>query len=325
MPQGKGDLTRIFFATDVHGSEITFRKFTNAAKFYGANVLVLGGDVTGKTVLPIARQPDGTYNCSFLNQQHKANNEQELKDLIKKLENSGAYWAIMTKQESDDLKSDGRKLDELFRKLMRERLVRWVQLAEERLKETNTICYITGGNDDSQEVIDAIKDTERVKNPDGKGVHISQLHEMASLGWGNFTPWRTPRECSEEELADKIEKMIANIEDMNNAVFNFHVPPVDSILDSAPKLDESVYPPKPITAGGQLVYFCAGSKSVRGAIEKYQPLLGLHGHIHESRASAVLGRTLCLNPGSEYGEGILRGVLVEMSDKKVVKYQFTSG
>jgi Icc-related predicted phosphoesterase len=321
----KEDATRIFFATDVHGSEITFRKFTNAAKFYRANVLVLGGDVTGKTVVPIAKQADGTYNSSFLNQQQRSKNDQELKDLIKKIENSGSYWSVMEQQEAEALKANPEKVDELFRSLMRERLVRWVQLAEERLKGTNTVCYMTGGNDDSQEVIDELKETEHVKNPDGKSIQITGLHEMASLGWSNITPWDTPRECNEDELNERIEKMIGSIHDMSNAVFNFHVPPIDSVLDDAPKLDQSVYPPKPITAGGQIVYFGAGSKSVRSAIEKYQPLLGLHGHIHESRGTAFLGRTLCINPGSDYGEGVLRGVVVELSDKKVIQYQLTSG
>jgi len=325
MPKAKEDVSRIFFATDVHGSEITFRKFTNAAKFYRANVLVLGGDVTGKSVVPIARQKDGTYTSLFLNQQHSAKNEQELKDLTKKIENSGSYWSIIEYHEVESLKSNPEKVDELFKRLMRERLARWVQLAEERLKGTNTICYITGGNDDSQEIIDTIKDTECVKNPDGKTIRITRLHEMASLGWSNPTPWRTPRECSEDELNEKIQRMMGQIEDMSNAVFNFHVPPIDSVLDSAPKLDESTYPPKPITSGGQIVYFGAGSKPVREAIEKHQPLLGLHGHIHESRGTTLLGKTLCLNPGSDYSEGILRGAVIELSDKKMIQYQLTSG
>jgi Icc-related predicted phosphoesterase len=288
-------------------------------------VLVLGGDVTGKTVVPIARQADGTYNSSFLEQQHKAKNEEELKDLIKKIENSGSYWRIMEQRDADELKGSPEKVDELFRALMKERLMRWVQLTEERLKETKTICYMTGGNDDSQEVIDTLQETDHVKNPDGKSIQITDGHEMASLGWSNLTPWATPRECGEDELNDKIERMVSGIQDMSNAVFNFHTPPIDSILDSAPKLDQSVYPPKPITAGGQMVYFGAGSKSVRAAVEKYQPLLGLHGHIHESRGTTFLGRTLCINPGSDYTEGILRGVVVELSDKRVVQHQLTSG
>ena len=46
----------------------------------------------------------------------------------------------------------------------------------------------------------------------------------------------------------------------------------------------------------------AGSTAVRASIEKHQPLVGLHGHIHESKGFVTLGRTLCLNPGSEYGK-----------------------
>ncbi len=68
-----------------------------------------------------------------------------------------------------------------------------------------------------------------------------------------------------------------------------------------------------------------GAVAVRNAIEKYKPLLGLHGHIHESKASEHLGRTLILNPGSEYGEGILRGVLVDLDDKKIQSHLFVQG
>jgi Icc-related predicted phosphoesterase len=91
------------------------------------------------------------------------------------------------------------------------------------------------------------------------------------------------------------------------------------------KLDASTDPPSPILEGGQPVVFGAGSHSVRAAIEKQQPLLGLHGHLHESRGAFRIGRTLCLNPGSEYGEGILRGVIVTLTPEKVLSYQFVSG
>ena len=43
---------RIFFATDVHGSERCFRKFLAAATVYEAEVLLLGGDVAGKGLVP---------------------------------------------------------------------------------------------------------------------------------------------------------------------------------------------------------------------------------------------------------------------------------
>jgi hypothetical protein len=187
------------------------------------------------------------------------------------------------------------------------------------------MCYVTGGNDDIQEVIDMITAAEHVKNPDGKVIFIDEVHEMASLGWSNPTPWKTPRECSEEELVGRIESLVNNAKDIGNTIFNFHVPPFNSELDTCLKLDESVYPPKPILIGGQPVSFAAGSKAVRDAIEKHQPLLGLHGHIHEPRAATKIGRTLCINPGSEYEEAVLRGVIVNLRDKKVLSHQFVSG
>src|SRR6266568_2674048 len=63
--------TTIFFATDIHGSERCFIKFINAAKFYQADVLILGGDITGKAMVPIVRQANGAsirYRATFLGQ-----------------------------------------------------------------------------------------------------------------------------------------------------------------------------------------------------------------------------------------------------------------
>ena len=108
-------------------------------------------------------------------------------------------------------------------------------------------------------------------------------------------------------------------------IFNMHVPPVDSTLDTCPRLDTSTDPPTMITSGGEPVMFGAGSQAVRAAIEKYQPLLSLHGHIHESRGVIQIRRTTAINPGSEYGEGILRGTIVNLQDGKVKSTQMTSG
>jgi len=315
-------VTKILFATDVHGSEPTFKKFINAGKIYGVDALILGGDITGKMVVPIIEQPDGIYKSYFLGQEQKAKNKDELSYLEKRILTTGFYPLHVTQKEYEELEADESKRKKIFDELMLERLKNWIKLAEERLKGTNIVCYITGGNDDEQEVVELIKDSEHVKNPDGKIVYINDIHEMASLGWGNPTPWNTPRECSEEELKRKIEEMVSKIKDMENAIFNFHIPPKDSELDTAPKLDTSVYPPKPVFEGGQIVFYGAGSEAVREAIEKYQPLLGLHGHIHESKGARKIGRTLCINPGSEYITGTLSAVLVNLDEKGVKGYRF---
>ena len=155
MPTKK-PYTRVFYATDVHGSEACFKKFLNAPKFYKADVLVLGGDVTGKMIVAIVKQPDGAFRCDFVGQQLEAKTEVEAQQIEAKIRDSGYYPYYTTPTEAEDLYKDSERLDKLFRDIMRKNLLRWVDLAEERLKQTNTICYITGGNDDHQEVIDCV-------------------------------------------------------------------------------------------------------------------------------------------------------------------------
>jgi len=321
----KKNMTRIFFVTDIHGSDICFRKFLNCAKIYKADVIILGGDVTGKLIVPVISRPNGVYTSTFLGQDFELRSEEEVKTIIKKIRDSGYYPSVVSSDQYEELKKDGKKVHEMFITLMKETLAEWVSLAEQRLNGTDTLCFITGGNDDYQEVVDSITETEHVKNPEDKIVQIGESHKMVSLGWGNITPWKCPRDISEEELEQKIEGRVMRVNEMENCIFNFHVPPINSTIDSAPKLDSSVYPPKPIIQGGQPVMFGAGSVAVRGAIEKYQPLLGLQGHIHESRGMFTIGNTSCFNPGSEYSEGILRGLIVSLKDKKVIDHQFTSG
>ena len=314
--------TRVFFATDVHGSERCFRKFLSAVKVYKADVLVLGGDITGKFVIPIRELSNGTYRATYLGKDHVATTSEELTRLKELIADSGYYYNMVSDSSGDLSKEE---VDKVFLKAMKETLARWVDYAEKILHDTDTVCYVTGGNDDFQEVVDGIPETEHVKNPDNRIVKIDSMHEMASLGWSNVTPWRCPRECSEEELNSNIEKILASVSDPSNCVFNFHCPPIDSGLDTCVKLDDSVTPPKPMMDGGGLVFFGAGSTSIRAAIEKYQPMLGLHGHIHESKNVARIGKTLCINPGSEYGEGIMRGVLANIDEKGCKSYQFVSG
>ncbi len=272
--KSKEKKTRIFFATDVHGSEPTFKKFVNAGKVYEANVLVLGGDITGKMITPIVKQPDGTYVSHFLQQKQVVKTDEELKDLEKRILTTGAYTKLMETNEYESVSADEKKLDELFRQLMRERILKWIDLANERLKDTNIICYITGGNDDAQDIVDLIKDTDHVKNPDNKVVYIDDVHEMASLGWGNPTPWKTPRECSDEEIGGKVDKLVSEIKDVKNAVFNFHIPPKDSELDDAPQLDTSVYPPQPIFKAGQILTYGAGANPLGMPLRSISPYWG---------------------------------------------------
>jgi Icc-related predicted phosphoesterase len=322
----KKKFTKIFYATDVHGSELCFRKFISASKYYGADVLILGGDITGKMIIPIIQNADGSYRCNFAGKDFVTRTKEETQQVETKIRDSGYYAYYSTPEEATALQNDKPRLDRLFMDIMRDTLLRWADMAEEKLRDTGTICYITGGNDDHQETLDAVKDLDHVKNPDNKVVYIDETHEMASLGWGNPTPWNCPRDCSsEEELGGLVDKLVSRVQDVSNCVFNFHVPPKDCGLDAAPLLDTSVYPPKPVIKGGNQVITGVGSSSIRAVVEKLQPLVVLSGHVHESRGTARVGKTLVINPGSEYPEGVLRGAIVNIGERKVVSYQLTSG
>jgi uncharacterized protein len=319
--------TRLFFATDLHGSERTYRKFINAGKFYDVDILVMGGDITGKLLIPIIKEKHDHYRATVQGRVEGLSTQTELENLIARLGTLGFYYQVMDEDEFRALSADENAVNELFHLLARQRLSNWVDIAEERLAQTGKKCYVTGGNDDDPEVLIAIKrdDTRSLFACENQAVQVDDDHTMVSVGYSTPTPWKTPREIPDEQLGEMIEKMVGSISDLSHTIFNFHDPPIDSTLDTCPLLDWSKDPPEPVIQGGQTVMHGAGSKSVRKAIEKYQPMLGLHGHIHESQSVAKIGRTTCINPGSEYGEGILRGCIVTFIDGKVDGYQMTSG
>lgn len=316
-------ITRIFFTSDVHGSEICFLKFVNAAKAYRADVLILGGDITGKMIVPIVEQPDGTFAASFLGSTQIMKTREEREALEKNIRYSGYYPYRATQSEVEDLQADKKKLDDLFSGVMADGIRRWISLAEERLRGTNVKCYISPGNDDRFNIDDVLKSSSIVLDPEDEVVWLDDHHEMITSGWTNITPWNSPRETTEEKLSEIFGKMISKVTRMDSCIFNLHCPPYNTPLDEAPELDKTLKPV--VSSGGEVSMIHVGSTQVRQLIEKHKPLLGLHGHIHEARGYWKIGRTLCINPGSEYGEGILRGALLNIDEKGVKSHLLTGG
>jgi len=321
MPLFGNKTTRVFFTTDVHGSTVVFKKFINAGKFYEAQVLILGGDMIGKIIVPIVHQGGGHYSANYLGKLYDVSEGEELNNLEANLENSGLYPVRLTPDEVQAYKDDRSLVEKHFAEVAKERLSRWLDIAEERLRGTGIRCYVQPGNDDPYEVDGAFRSSEIIQNVDGRLIQLDDNHEMINVGAANQTPWNCPRDKTEEELEQMIEKVAGQLKDPSQAVFNLHVPPFNTNLDIAPELDENLTPR--LSLGGGLKMISVGSKAVRKAIEKYQPLLSLHGHIHESRSAQKIGKTLCINPGSEYGEGVLRGVVLEFSRKGLDTYTFT--
>lgn len=324
---GKRKFTRTFFATDVHGSEAAFRKMLNAAEAYDTEILILGGDVTGKFLIPVINAPDGTKRATLHGQKREIKSQQDMDEFIQSLGVLGYYHVEMSEDEFQKAQSDESIVDKIFHEEQYKRLAKWIQLADERFEGTDIKLYVTGGNDDSSEALKALDDIQspHVIPCEGKHVKIDELHTMISLGISNLTPWNTPREYPEEVVAEKISELVEGTEDFENVIFNFHVPPYGHGLDMCPELDTTKDPPAPVMHGGEQSFKPAGSTAVLEAIQKYQPLLLLTGHIHESRGTAKIGRTFAINPGSEYGEGALRGAIVNIGDGEITSWQMTSG
>jgi Icc-related predicted phosphoesterase len=317
------DETTLFFATDLHGSEVCFRKFVAAASFYGAGLLVLGGDLTGKLVVPLVQDRDGTW-WAEVHGERRTLRPRELDEFEAVMADEGSYTQRMTAEEHAGYERSPETVDALFRGLMTARLEHWIDHARERLAGTGVRIVTAPGNDDPYEVDDVIRERggDRVLLLEGEVLQVAPGHEMLSTGWSNHTPWHTHREFAEDAIRAHLEAMAARLNDPAAAIFNVHVPPYDSTLDTAPQLDEQL---TVRTSLGNPLTGPAGSTAVREAIEAHQPLLSLHGHIHESGGSVRIGRTVAINAGSEYGEGILHGALITVGAGELKRFQATTG
>ncbi|MEA2278001.1 MAG: uncharacterized protein QOC78_2961 [Solirubrobacteraceae bacterium] len=311
----------VYYASDIHGSDLLWRKFVNAGKFYEADVLVMGGDITGKAVVPIVRENGGYRARQIIGDRMAALDE--LPDLERRVRDMGFYPYVTDPDElAEAARSEG-AVEALFRRAMAASLERWLALAEERLAGTDIRLYVMLGNDDEPALDEVLAASPLHVTCEDLPVELREGLQMLSCGMANPTPWASPREMPEEELAAHLERLAGELEDPSRAVFNLHVPPKGTAIDQAPELDDTL---KPVVRGGSVAMTSAGSAAVRALIERHQPLVALHGHIHESRGAVRVGRTVCINPGSEYAEGVLHGALLVLDKRKGLRnHQLVSG
>jgi Icc-related predicted phosphoesterase len=311
---------KLYFATDVHGSEICWKKFISAAKFYEVDMLILGGDMTGKAIVPIIAQGGDKYKVTLLEQESILEGQEAVDKMIATIQNRGYYPYVTNPDEVAEIAGTPGRSDALFMDMVLTTINRWMEYADNKLAGTGIRCFVCPGNDDVFEIDAAIAASKCVRSVEGQVIQLDEHHEMVSSGWSNPTPWDTHREEPEEALLQRIEAVIAKAKNPSNAVFNLHAPPYGSGLDEAPELTKDL---RPAYAGRSLV--SVGSKSVLAVIDKYQPLLGLHGHIHEGKGTRKYKKTLCINPGSMYEQGVLHGAVVELKPNKVGNYVLTTG
>jgi len=307
---------KLFYASDIHGSEKCFLKFINAGKFYKANALVLGGDVCGKMVVPLI-EGGGRWTARFLGREFTATNTAECAEIEKNIRMNGFYPVILTPDEYVHFQEDEGARLAMIDRVVLAATKRWIGIAEERLRGTGIRCFINAGNDDDGYIDDALRQSDVVENHDGGITDLTDEVQMAVCGYSNTTPFDSPREMAEPQLEAHIESIVTQLKSPRDAVFTLHVPPYNTGIDAAPLLENG----QVVTRGGQTVMTAVGSTAVRSVIERHQPMVALHGHIHESRGTKQIGRTLCINPGSEYSEGVLRGALVTFKGAKLIGHQ----
>jgi Icc-related predicted phosphoesterase len=313
--------TRILFATDLHGSSKCFRKFINAAPIYRADVLVLGGDLAGKAIQTIVQQPEGRWRCRFIGSDYSVEEGPDLEALERLIEDHGYYPYRAEPGEVEALETEG-GFETLFAGLMEERLAAWLSLADERLRPTGTPLFLMLGNDDPISLRPLLDAAPWGTHAEGRVVMLDERHEMMSWGYSNITPWHSHREQTEDQLAAALREMAGHLVDPDHAIVNVHVPPFGTQLDDAPVLDVDL---RVVQVMGQVKFAPVGSTAVRDFLLETQPLLGLHGHIHESAGIRRLGRTIAINPGSDYATGALHGALVTLEDGRVAAHQLVRG
>jgi Icc-related predicted phosphoesterase len=311
---------RIFFATDIHGSDVCWRKFLNAGAFHKADVLVMGGDMTGKAMVPITVD-GGRWRVTLQEQEHLLSSEDEIAAMEKRIRDRGYYPIRLTPDEMAAWQADQSLVDARFKAEMLGQVERWMALADERLAGKGIKCIVSPANDDIFEV-DPIIDAARLVDLGESNLIELEGFSLVSTGWANPTPWNTFRELPEDQLRARIDALVAEVADPRHAIFNFHAPPFGSNLDNAPQIGADMR----YVSGGQAL-IPVGSHAIRDSILEYGPALSLHGHIHEGRGAVKLGRTLAVNPGSTYEDGVLQAAIVDLDPKKaeVKRYLLING
>jgi Icc-related predicted phosphoesterase len=310
---------RMLVTCDLHGSETCWRKFLNASRMFEVDFLVVNGDITAKMIIPIVRS-SGYYEARWSGQPIKLQ-ESQVDEFENKCRMSGYIPYRTTREEAAEIQADEGLREALFERMEAEVMRRWLDLIPERVPD-HVKVIITPGNDDKFSIDAVLRSSPRVIYGSDE-VHIMDRdHEILCCGWTNPTPWNTPRELPEEKLYEVLKKLAGRVRNVKTSVFCIHCPPFNSAIDRAPQLDANL---KPVVMGGHPQYVPVGSKAVRRIIEEYQPPLALHGHIHESPGRHRIGRTECINPGSEYAEGIFKGFLVEMDGERITKLKRVEG
>ncbi|MBD3349201.1 MAG: phosphoesterase [Candidatus Eisenbacteria bacterium] len=308
-------MSKLFFSVDVHGAESVWRKWLKMPEYHGVDALLLCGDLTGKSLVPIIDEGDGRHRAFYFGKNWTLSSGSEVDEMEQRINDAGAYALRCDRDRVAELQDNPSEVESLMMGMIKDRIAKWMEMLIDQVDLSKVDVIVMPGNDDDWEIDDVIKsyrDRGITWCLDGP-VDVLGI-PMISLDYVNPTPWETPREDSDKGIAKRIKKLVKQLDDPGKSIFNLHAPPHGTMLDLAPELDANK---KPVTVAGQVNFVHVGSKAVAEAIERHQPMIGLHGHIHESYGHDHIGETPVINPGSEYGEGILRGYIIEIENGTV--------
>jgi len=178
---------RVFFATDIHGSETCWRKFLNSGTHYGADVMILGGDMTGKALVPVVHDGGDRWHGTLQEQRRELTGDDEVAAFEQNVIRRGYYPFRTTPDELAELESDTQRLDDLFHGEMLGTVERWMAMAADKLAGEPQRVFVCPGNDDQFEVDEILGAATRVELAEGRVVEVDG-YQMASTGWSNVTP-----------------------------------------------------------------------------------------------------------------------------------------
>ena len=312
---------RLLFATDLHGSTTCFKKLVAAFRMYDADVLVLGGDLSAKALVPI-HVSGGRAQFHIFGRSLVETGKGCVDRAVKRVEQVGLYPQVVETSADTQTKGDSQHLESDFQEAIARRLRAWATHAAEKLGQDARI-YAIPGNDDHP-CIDAVLGESNVfVSVDRRAIEIREGLFICGLGASTETPWSTYRELSEEAIASELASMMAIVPAGAKCIWNVHVPPAGVGIDICDAPDAEGRGSWLTSMSPRQV--SAGSSSVADAIRRYRPLLGLFGHVHEGRGIVSVDGTVCVNTGSEYYNSVLHAALVDIEDASVLRSQLISG
>lgn len=308
---------RLYVCSDIHASERAWRKFLNAmrANIYKVDAAVIAGDLTGKALVAVVRDEGAeAWTATVLGERRVAKTPEQLAELERSIADLGYYAVRVSEEERARMEADPELVKRYFHEQIVRRVRDWMALAAERLDGSGVPVYLMPGNDDDLAIDPVLEESTYCQDVNERVVQLTPWHQLVSMGWSSPTPWSTPRELPEEEFLDRLSGLLKGVKDPKKTIIMTHVPPYDSGLDTAPLLSPDL---RPTISAGDVLRGPVGSTGVRKAIETFRPILGVHGHIHESGGERKIGDTVCVNAGSEANHGILRGYLVDLTEDGV--------